>query len=182
MNNKNPWKTLSSKIVFENEWISVQEDQVIRPDGDPGTYTYVNTRIATGALALTEDNQVYLVGQYRYPLDVYSWEIPEGGTDDGETPLETAKRELKEEAGVVAESWEPLGGVIHLSNCISSEEGFLFLARDLTEVEASPEGTEDIRIKKVPFSKALEMVESGEITDSLSIIAILRASIWLSDY
>src|SRR5437868_652855 len=116
MSEVSPWKCLSSRTVYTNDWIKVREDQVIRPDGKPGIYGVVETRIATGVLALTPDLQVYLVGQYRYPMDEYSWEIIEGGSDDGDDgALLTAQRELQEEAGLVAEHWEPLGHELHLS-------------------------------------------------------------------
>ena len=180
MSEENPWKTLDSKLIYKNPWIKVREDQVICPDGSPGIYGVVDTRIATGVVALTDDMQVYLVGQYRYPTDVYSWEIPEGGAENDESALETAKRELKEEAGVIATSWEPLGGELHLSNCISSERGYVFLARGLEECGNSPDHTEVLKVKKVPFSDALLMVERGEITDCISMVALLLASRVLS--
>lgn len=175
MSETNPWKTLGSRVVYENPWISVREDDVIRPDGEPGIYGVVDTRIATGVVALTDDEQVYLVGQYRYTTDCYSWEIPEGGTDGDELPLAAAQRELREEAGVEAEHWEQLGGEIHLSNCISSEIGFVYLARGLTVGESAPDGTEELAVRAVPFAEALAMVDDGTITDGISIIALLRA-------
>ena len=171
----NPWKTLSTKEVYKNSWIRVREDQVIRPDGKPGIYGVVETRIATGVLALTDDNQVYLVGQYRYPLDEYSWEIIEGGSDPGETPLATIQRELREEAGLVAEDWEQLGGEFALSNCYSAERAYLFIARGLKEVGSNPDGTEVLKIKKVPFAELLRMVDRGEVKDAMTIVAALRA-------
>ncbi|MBI2421480.1 MAG: NUDIX hydrolase [Candidatus Hydrogenedentes bacterium] len=171
---ENPWITHSSRVMYKNAWITVREDQVTRPDGKPGIYGVVETRLATGVLALTEADAVYLVGQYRYPMECYSWEIIEGGSDPGEDALEACKRELLEEAGLTAAQWEPLGGEIHLSNCHSSERGYLYVARGLHEGEASPEGTEALQIRKVPWSEALAMVDSGEIQDALSIMAILR--------
>src|SRR5690606_11888068 len=130
---KNPWKTLDTKVVYENTWIRVREDVVVRPDGKPGIYGVVETRLAPGVAALTPENEVYLVGQYRYPMDSYSWEIIEGGSDDDESALDAAKRELREEAGLEASHWEALGPEIHLSNCHSNERGYLFLATGLTE-------------------------------------------------
>ncbi|HOE65615.1 MAG TPA: NUDIX hydrolase [Candidatus Hydrogenedentes bacterium] len=175
----NPWKTLSSKPIYRNPWFSVREDQVTRPDGRPGIYGVVETRIATGAVAVTGDGEVYLVGQYRYPLDCYSWEVPEGGAEEGEDPLTAIQRELREEAGIVARTWTPLGGAIHLSNCISSETGYVFLAEDLTETDADPDETELLCVRKVPFAQALAMVDANEITDAVSIIALLRADRYL---
>lgn len=171
----NPWKTLSSQSKYKNAWISVREDQVIRPDGTPGIYGVVETKVATGVIALTPDNQIYLVGQYRYPVNVYSWEIVEGGAELDEEPILGAKRELREEAGLTASEWQQLGGPVHLSNCYSAETAYLYLARRLTQVGSSPDGTEMLEVRKVPFHEALEMVDTGLITDAMSIIAIFRA-------
>ena len=175
MTHINPWKKYGSRVVYENPWIKVREDQVIGPSGHASIYGVVDTRIATGVVALTPDNQVYLVGQFRYPTDEYSWEIIEGGADEAENPLETAKRELREEAGLKAGYWIQLGGECHLSNCFSSEVGYLYLARDLKEVGSQPDETEILELKKVPFKECLRMVETGEIKDAITIIAIFRA-------
>lgn len=172
----NPWKRISGRRIYENPWIKVREDQVISPTGKPGIYGVVEARVATGVVALTDDNNVYLVGQYRYPTDTYSWEIPEGGGDDGESPLATAQRELKEETGLVATQWEQLGGEVHVSNCFSNERAYLYLARELVQGASEPDDTEVLQIKKVSFVECVKMVETGEIVDGLSIIAILRAA------
>ena len=177
---KNPWQRRGSKLVYSNPWITVREDDVITPGGKPGIYGVVETRIATGVVALTEQNEIYLVGQYRYPVDEYSWEIPEGGSELDEDPMVTAKRELREETGIEAESWEQLGGEVHLSNCFSSERGFLYLARGLQHGAAEPDHTEQLQVKKVPFAECLAMVDRGEIKDSLTIIAVLRMARQLS--
>jgi len=174
MSEKNPWKTLTSSIVYQNPWITVKENQVIRPDGKPGIYGVVDCRIACGVVALTESNEVYLIGQFRYPTNEYSWEIVEGGADEGEEPLIASKRELREEAGLLAEEWAPLGGEIHLSNCHSSERGVLFLARGLKEVPSEPDGTEVLQRRCLPIRECMKMVYSGEIKDAMSIIALLR--------
>ena len=170
----NPWKTLSTKVVYENAWIRVREDAVIRPDGQPGIYGVVETRLATGVVALTPEDEVYLVGQYRYALDRYSWEIIEGGSDGDESALDAAVRELREEAGIEADHWVPLGPEIHLTNCHSNERGYLFLASGLRHVGAEPDGTEQLALRKVPVAEALAMVDSGEITDAMTIMALLR--------
>lgn len=175
----NPWKTLGSRVVYQNPWITLREDQVIRPDGQPGIYSVVDTRIATGVVALDDQGDVYLVGQYRYPINIYSWEIIEGGTEDGESALQTAERELREEAGLVADSIIPLGADIHLSNCFSSEVAKIFLARGLTHVPSQPDGTEVLQLKKVSLGHALRMVEEGEISDAISVIALQRAQRFL---
>ena len=176
MSTENPWKRIESRTVYTNPWLTLREDRVIRPDGKSGIYTVVETRIATGVVALTPDEEIYLIGQYRYPTEEYSWEIVEGGSDPGEDPLDTAKRELREEAGLVAAQWAALGGEIHLSNCISSEVGRLYIARDLTEVAPEPDDTEVLQTKKMPFTEALKMVDSGEIKDAMSILGILRVA------
>jgi ADP-ribose pyrophosphatase len=175
----NPWKRLSTRIVYENPWIRVREDQVISPTGKPGIYGVVEPRIATGVVALSEDQHIALVGQYRYPVDQYSWEIPEGGSEIGEDPLAAAQRELREETGISATQWERLGGEVHLSNCFSSERGVLFLARGLSFGESQPDHTEVLKVRSVSVREALTMVDDGEIKDSLSIIAILRLARWL---
>ena len=172
---KNPWKTLGSKLVYKNPWIRVREDQVIRPDGHEGIYGVIETKIATGVVAVTTNLEIYLVGQYRYPTQEYSWEIIEGGADNGEEPLDAAKRELQEEAGLIAAEWSQLGGEIHLSNCFSAEIGLIYLAGNLTHTESSPDGTEILQIKKIPFPEALRMTYNGEIKDAMSVIAITRA-------
>lgn len=169
----NPWTTRSSRVVYDNPWITVREDDVVRPDGADGIYGVISTRVATGVVAV-DDDRVVLVGQWRYPLEQYSWEIVEGGTDDGETPEQAAARELQEEAGLVAEHWEPLGGPVHLSNCFSAEEGRLYLARGLTEVGAAPDGTEELARRWLPVDDALALVDDGTITDAMSVVALLR--------
>jgi 8-oxo-dGTP pyrophosphatase MutT (NUDIX family) len=171
---RNPWHTLSSREVYENNWIRLREDSVIRPDGERGIYGVVQFRnIAVGVLAVEDDDSVYLVGQYRYTLDRYSWEIPEGGCPETEDPLSAAKRELEEETGLRAESWKQLGEA-HLSNSVTDERAVWYLAEGLTQGKHSPEGTEKLEVRRVPFSLALEMVHRGEITDALSMLAIMQ--------
>jgi len=156
--------------------MTLREDQVISPTGKPGIYSVVDTRVATGVVAMNDEQEIYLVGQYRYPTDVYSWELPEGGADPGEDPLDAIKRELREETGVTAAHWQQLGGEIHLSNCVTSERAYLYLAKGLTQGEMAPDETEVLKVKKVPFRKCIEMVESGELFDGLTVIAILRVA------
>jgi len=177
---KNPWKTLSTRPIYKNPWLTLREDKVIRPDGQEGIYGVVDTRLAVGVIALTPQKEIYLVGQWRYPLNRYSWEIIEGGGDPNEDGLVTAKRELKEEAGLIAARWRPLGGEVHLSNCFSSERAVFYVAEDLNETEAEPEGTEELELRKMKFSDVLLMVDSGEITDAMSIIALNRLRLEIS--
>jgi 8-oxo-dGTP pyrophosphatase MutT (NUDIX family) len=168
---ENPWRTLSSRLVYDNPWISVREDEVVRPDGEPGIYGVVHYKnVAIGVLAIEEEH-VYLVGQYRYPLERYSWEIPEGGCPEGEEPLRAAQRELREETGLEATRWRMLGEA-HLSNSVSDEYAVWFLATGLARGEARPEGTENLEVRRVPLREALGMALEGEITDALSVLAL----------
>jgi ADP-ribose pyrophosphatase len=179
MNNNsqdNPWRTLGSSLIYENPWIRVREDSVIKPNGEKGIYGVVETRIATGVVALNKNNDIILVGQYRYCMEEYSWEIIEGGAEADENPMDAAKRELREEAGLIAGSMEPLGEEVHLSNCHSSERAMLYLARDLTATEKAPDDTEILQIREVPFKEAVSMIENGIIKDAMSIIGIYRAA------
>ncbi|MDT5123370.1 MAG: hypothetical protein QOC96_2852 [Acidobacteriota bacterium] len=170
---KNPWQTIASRQKYDNDWISVREDTVIRPDGEQGVYGVVHFKnIAIGILAV-EDGFIYLVGQYRYPLERYSWEIPEGGCAAGEDPLAAAQRELEEETGLRAASWEKLGEA-HLSNSVSDELAIWFLATGLTQGAHKPEGTEQLNIRRVAVTEALEMALTGKITDALSLVALLH--------
>lgn len=168
-------------MAYDNAWIRVRHDEVIRPDGLPGVYGVVQYKNkAIGVLPIDAEGHTYLVGQYRYTLDVYSWEIPEGGCPEGESPLEAAKRELLEETGLVASEWKPLG-IAHLSNSVSDEEATYFLATGLTQHQAEPEGTEKLEVRRVPFDAALRMALAGEITDALSVMAIMRYALWGSE-
>lgn len=170
---ENPWRTLSSRAVYENDWIGLREDQVVRPDKELGIYGVVHFKnLAIGILAV-EDGHVYLVGQYRYPLDQYSWEIPEGGCPEGEDPLSAAQRELEEETGLRAQRWEKLGEA-HLSNSVSDEQAIWYLATGLTEGKHCPEGTERLKVRRLRFEEALEMAFTGKITDALSLLAIMH--------
>lgn len=168
---KGPWKVRSSRRVYENPWISVREDQVVRPDGEPGIYGVVHYKNAAVGVLPVEDGHVYLVGQYRYPLDQYSWEIPEGGCPEGEEPLQAARRELKEETGLSARHWERLGEA-YLSNSVADEFAVWFLATGLVPGKQQPEGTEVVEVRRVPLQEALDMALDGRITDALSIVAI----------
>jgi 8-oxo-dGTP pyrophosphatase MutT (NUDIX family) len=170
---KNPWQTLSSREVYDNNWIKVREDTVVRPDGERGIYGVVHFKnIAVGVLAL-EDEEMYLVGQYRYTLESYSWEIPEGGCPEGEEPLRAAQRELEEETGLRAERWDKLC-VAHLSNSVSDELAIIFLASGLMQGEHDPEGTEQLNVRRVHVDEAIRMTLAGEITDAMSLLAIFQ--------
>jgi ADP-ribose pyrophosphatase len=170
----NTWQTLTSELVYESAWIAVNKHQTINPAGKPAVYSVVNFKnLAIGILPLSDDGYTWLVGQWRYPLNAYSWEIPEGGGPLGEAPIETALRELKEETGIVAQKFEEIMQ-LHLSNSATNEHAFVFLATDLTFEEAEPEETEDLKVKKVHLNEAFEMVMKGEITDGISVAAIFK--------
>jgi 8-oxo-dGTP pyrophosphatase MutT (NUDIX family) len=174
---KNPWTTQSATEKYNNPWINVTEFQVINPAGKPGIYGKIHFKNkAIGIIAIDKHDFTWLVGQWRYPLNSWSWEIPEGGGAVGSDPLEAARRELKEETGLTASRWTMIQRV-HLSNSVSDEEGFIFLAEDLSEGDHDREETEaDMRVKKIPFTEALNMVLDGSITDSLSVMAFLKVA------
>ncbi len=174
---ENPWKSLSSRAVYENPWIAVREDQVLRPDGLPGIYGVVHFKNrAVGALPVDHDGAVWLVGQYRYPLKAYSWEIPEGGSPENESPEETARRELREETGLTAGRLD-LVATAHLSNSVSDELGYVFRATELSHGADEPEGTERLIVRRFDWEDAWRMLKRGEITDSLSVIALLHEAV-----
>ena len=176
---ENNWQTLDSKIVYENPWIRVTHRNVINPNGKKGIYGVVHFKNkAIAIIPLDEDNNTWLVGQYRYTLSEYSWEVPEGGGPHESAPIESAKRELLEETGITAKEWKEVGK-LHLSNSVTNEEGLVFVARDLSYGEAEPEETEDLQIKKLPFEEVVEMVMRGGITDALAVAAILKVKLLL---
>lgn len=176
----NPWQITGEKQVYDNPWIGLTEYQVINPSGGSGIYGKVHFKnTAVGVLVLDEALHTYLVGQYRFTLDAYSWEIPEGGAPMGTDPLEGGKRELLEETGLVAARWEPLLQM-HLSNSVSDEWAVVYLARELRQEQPEPEETEQLVIRKLPFAEALEMVEKGQITDSMSVAAIYKVQLLLA--
>lgn len=173
---ENPWQTLSSTAVYDNPWVTVKHEEVLKPNGEPGIYGLVHFKNrAIAIVPLDNDNYTWLVGQYRYPLKEYSWEIPMGGGPMSEEALDSAKRELKEETGIVADSWTDLGR-IHTSNSVTDEEGFMFLAENLSFEEAEPEDTEILDLKKVSLQEAIDMIMRSEITDSLTIAALLKVA------
>jgi len=170
-----PWTRNHSREVYDNPWIRVREDAVTRPDGSPGIYGVVSFHNLTiGVVALNAAGETVLVGQHRYPLDYYSWEIPEGGCPKGDSPEGTAARELREETGLEAARWDYLGCMV-LSNAVSDEYGHLYLARDLTQHEPEPEPTEVLQTRWQPLEAACADAEEGRITDLVSCTGLLRA-------
>ncbi len=175
----NPWTIVSEKRIYDNPWIGVTEYDVLNPSGGKGIYGKVFYKnLAIGVIPLDEEGYIWLVGQYRFVLDAYSWEIPEGGGDPAVAPVESAKRELEEETGLVAREWTPLMEM-HLSNSVSDERAFVFLARGLEQRVAMPEETEQLVVRRIPFQEAYTMVERGEITDSMSVAGILKVKLLL---
>lgn len=176
-NTNNPWKKLSYKKIYDNPWIAVEEYQVVNPNGGNGIYGKVKFKYkAIGIIPVDGDGNTWLVGQYRFTLDEYSWEIPMGGGLLDVPVLESAQRELKEETGLTASKWTEVMK-IHTSNSVTDEVGFIFLAEDLTEGPTEFDETEDLEVLKLPFREAYEMVLEGKITDSLSVGGILKAHI-----
>jgi 8-oxo-dGTP pyrophosphatase MutT (NUDIX family) len=174
MEESNPWKIIDSHKIYENNWIGLTEYNVINPSGGKGIYGKVHFKnLAIGIIPLDEHLNTWLVGQYRFPLDAYSWEIPEGGGSLTDDPLESAKRELAEETGLRASNWQEIQRM-HLSNSVSDERSIIYIATGLTSGESAPEETEQLIVRKIKFTEAYNMVLNGEITDSMSVVAILK--------
>ena len=176
--NQNTWKTLSTTEKYDNKWINVTEHQIINPSGNPGIYGKIHFKNkAIGIIPIDQKGNTWLVGQWRFPLNEWSWEIPEGGGPTATDPLQAAQRELKEETGLTAQKWTLIQRA-HLSNSVSDEEAFIFLAEELEEGDHEREETEaDMVVKKIPFVEGLQMVMDGKITDSLTVMAFLKVAV-----
>ena len=170
----NPWKIISDDEMYNNNWIKLNHYNVINPNGGEGVYGKVHFKnIAIGIIPIDEKNNTWLVGQYRFPLNKYSWEIPEGGCPLNENPLDAAKRELLEETGFVAEDWKQIL-TLHLSNSVTDEFSIIYIARNLKQFKAQPEETELLQIKKIKIEETFKMIENNEITDAVSVAALQR--------
>jgi ADP-ribose pyrophosphatase len=179
--NENPWKLLKESNVYESPWISVAHHEVLNPAGNPGTYSVVHfKKVAVGVVPLDDDYNTWIVGQYRYPLNTYTWEIPEGGGDMHEAPVEAAKRELLEECGIMAQEYLPIQQ-LQLSNSATDEMAHLFEAKQLSFTQAQPDENEQLLIQKIHFDELYKKVQRGEITDSLSVAAVLKIKLMLLD-
>lgn len=174
-----PWTTLNERLAYETPWISVSHHDVIDPGGRQGIYGVIHFKnIAVGVIPLDEDLNTWIVGQYRYPLQTYSWEMPEGGGKRDVPALDSAKRELREEAGIEAEHWTEILQM-DLSNSASDEQAVIFLARGLTFHDPEPDHDEELQQRKLPFSELYRMVLRGEVRDSLTVAAVLRVQLML---
>ncbi len=174
---KGDWIIKDSKVSYENPWIKISHHEVVTPGGSDGIYGEVHFKnLAIGILPIDKDGFTWRVGQFRFPLNSYSWEIPEGGGPHGIDPLESAKRELLEEVGYSANTWTPLLEM-HLSNSVSDEKAIVYVAEDLTEGISQPEDTENLTVEKIHFSELYQQVMDGIITDSISVAAVLKLSI-----
>lgn len=181
MTRNGPWTIQSHRLVYDNQWIKVTHHDVVDPSGKDGIYGTIHFKNrALAILPLDHENHTWLVGQHRFALNEYSWEIPEGGGRLDEPPLAAAQRELKEEVGLVAKRWDRILEM-HLSNSVTDEASVSYLARDLTQEQAQPDSTEELVVRRLPFAEAYEMVLRGEITDALSVATILRVKIFLAE-
>jgi 8-oxo-dGTP pyrophosphatase MutT (NUDIX family) len=168
------WIIQKSELKYDNPWISVTEHNVINPSGNNGIYGEVHFKnTAIGIVALDDENNIYLVSQFRFVLNQNSLEIPEGGGDLLIDPLVSAKRELKEETGLKAAQWEKLME-LHLSNSVTNEKAIIYLAKGLNQGEMELEETEDIRVSKLSLTDAYSLVNENKITDAISVAAILK--------
>ncbi|NNE93293.1 MAG: NUDIX hydrolase [Verrucomicrobiales bacterium] len=170
-----PWVTRSTRIAYENDWIRVDHSEVTNPAGGEGIYGVVHYKnLAVGVIPIDEEDHTWLVGQYRFTSKTYEWEIPEGGCPEGTDLLETAKRELKEETGLEAGQYELILNDLVLSNSVSDERAFIYVARDLTPGPPEQEDTEQITVRRIPLETAFGMVERGEIRDAMSVAGLLK--------
>ncbi|HQQ75318.1 MAG TPA: NUDIX hydrolase [Pseudomonadales bacterium] len=169
------WRQLDHRLVYENPWISVTHENVLTPAGTAGIYGVVHFKSrAVGVVPLDDEGYVWLVKQFRYPLNQYSIEIPEGGSPLSEDMLETAQRELREETGLSANNWTHLLD-LHTSNSVTDESGAIYLAQGLTQGQMNLEASEDIEVLRVSLADAIDWVFAGKITDSLSVMGLLAA-------
>jgi 8-oxo-dGTP pyrophosphatase MutT (NUDIX family) len=176
-NEENPWEILSSEIVHQTPWVRINHHKVINPGGSESVYSVTEFKnLAIGILPFDDEYNTWIVGQYRFPINTYSWEIPEGGGDPNIPPIESAKRELEEECGLVADEWQELL-ISHTSNSATNEIAYIYVAKGLTHTAPNPDEDERLEIRKLPFTELYRMVMDNKITDSLTVMAVLKAKI-----
>lgn len=176
---RGPWTTLKEEVRYETPWISVSHHDILDPSGQQGIYGTVHFKnLAIGVVPLDEELNTWIVGQYRYPVQAYSWEIPEGGGKRDVPPVESAQRELREEAGILANSWREILRM-DLSNSASDEHAILYIAQDLRFIPPQPDHDEELTLRKLPFAELYRMVRAGEILDSLTVAAVMRVQLML---
>ena len=181
MKKRGPWTTVKEEVRYETPWIRITHHDVIDPSGREGIYGTVHFKhLAIGVVPLDEDLNTWIVGQYRYPIEAYSWEIPEGGGRRDIPPIESAKRELREEAGIEADHWQEILRM-DLSNSASDEHAILYVAQGLSFHPPQPDHDEELELKKVPFEELYGMVVRGEVLDSLTVAAVLKVKLMLLD-
>lgn len=181
MSDQNPWKKVSSKIAYQSPWLTVREDKTINPGGKEGIYSVVESKPGVLVVAITRENEVYLIESFRYPLQAWRWEVPGGGIDEGDSPLQAAQKELEEELGFRAERWTQLGDMYPSNNGPLNDHNYVFVAQDLDPVDTQHETGEAIRPPKAfPIPRVFEMVRSGELTDGQSLGALLHLRLWLA--
>ena len=175
-----PWRRLTQQQVYDNPWIQVTHEEVLTPAGTPGIYGRIHFKnCAIGIVPLADNGDTWLVGQYRYALDEYSWEIPMGGGALQIEPLNAAQRELQEETGMSATHWECLLK-LHTSNSVTDEKGYVFLARGLSEGQQQLEDSEsDLVVRRLPLSEAVDWIFTGRLTDAVSVAGLLATERWL---
>jgi len=175
MNEENPWKTKATRIPFENPWFRVVQNDVINPSGGAGEYTYVEFKSrAVSVIPIDDQNHTWLVGQFRYAMNSYEWEIPAGGAPMEELPLECAQRELAEETGLHATHWDLILDGLQLSNSITTERAYTYVARGLSQHVAAPEETEQLCLRRLPLEEAIEMAIDGTIRDGFSVVSLMK--------
>jgi 8-oxo-dGTP pyrophosphatase MutT (NUDIX family) len=171
------WRIKSARTVYTNKWIVVREYQTVAPTGADALYGLVHPHnLALGILPIDDAGNTILVGQERFPFGRYSWELPEGGGPENAPPLEGAQRELSEECGLRAENWLELVSDMHMSNSITDERAYAFLAWNLApDATYARDSSEELSVRRVPFAEAVKMAASGEITDAFSLVMLLKA-------
>jgi ADP-ribose pyrophosphatase len=176
---RGPWKVLSKKKIYESPWVMLEHHDIIHPGNEQGIYSVIHFQNrAMGVIPLDENYNTWIVGQYRYPINRYSWEIPEGGVPFHEEPLKGIQRELLEETGITATSWQHIL-TMHLSNSSTDEIGLIYVARDLSFQSSNPDSDEELVVRKLPFEELYQMVINGEVTDSMAVAGVLRVKLMI---